>query len=208
MLWEFLVSIPANRLPGCMRRPASLHAALAIFLSLFASLAAAGEARDPDEYFFTQTFGDLREEMETARAAGKQGMLLFFKADACPYCQHMLQQVFSSREVQEWFGERFVSIAVDIHGDVELTDFDGITLPSKVFSDHRKVFLTPVVSFIDLDGGEIYRHLGMIRTPQEMLMLGKYIEDKHYYDTEYRKFAKQQGMKNEGVLVTPGEETE
>lgn len=208
MLREFLVGIPATSSTGCTHRPASLLAALAIFLLLSAASASAGEMRDPDEYFFTQTFGDLREEMETARADGKQGMLLFFKADACPYCQRMLRKVFADRDVQEWFTKRFVSIAIDIHGDVELTDFDGIALPSKVFSDHRKIFLTPVVAFIGLDGHEVYRHLGMIRTPQEMLLLGRYVEEKHYYDTEYRKFAEQQGMQNEGMLVTPGEDTQ
>ena len=207
MLREFHPVNPANRSTVRTHRPAPLLAALAIFLSSLASLATASETRDPDEYFFTQTFGDLREEMETARADGKQGMLLFFKADACPYCQHMLQEVFADRDVQEWFGKRFVSIAVDIHGDVELIDFDGIALPSKVFSDHRKVFLTPVVSFIDLGGNEVYRHLGMIKTPEQMLLVGRYIDEKHYYDTEFQKFAQQQGMQNEGMLSTPGEET-
>ena len=110
--------------------------------------------------------------------------------------------------MQDWYRDRFVSIAVDIHGDVELVDFDGIALPSKVFSDHRKVFLTPVMSFIDLDGNEIYRQLGMLRTPDDMLLLGRYIEGRHYYDTEFRVYAQRQGMKDEGMLVTPGEKTE
>ena len=35
---------------------------------------------------------------------------------------------------------------------------------------------------------EIYRHFGMIKTPEEFLLLGEYIEGKHYYDTEYRVF--------------------
>ena len=197
-------------MPRCNRRlpQAPLFAALAIFLLAGALPAVATELRDPDEYFFTQTFGDLREEIAVAREEGKMGMLLFFKADACSYCQHMLEKVFTSPDVQDWYRERFISIAVDIHGDVELTDFDGITLPSKVFSDHRKVFLTPVVAFIDLDGNEIYRHLGMVRTPEEMLLLGEYIEGRHYFDTEYRTYARQKGMQEKGVLVTPGEESE
>lgn len=198
----------AARRAGRNNRPASLLAALAVLLPALSIAGAAGETRDPDEFFFTQTFGDLREENATAREAGRHGMLLFFEADACPYCRQMRRNVLADPAVQEWFGRRFVSIAVDIHGDVELTDFDGITLPSKVFADHRKVFLTPVVSFIDLDGNEIYRHIGMIKTPDEMLLIGKYIEGKHYYDTEYRVFARQQGLQDQGVLVTPGEETE
>ena len=162
------------------------------------------EPRDSRDYFFTQSFGDLPEEMQDARDEGKLGMLLFFESDACPYCQHMHKKVFNQQPVQYWYRERFVSIAVDIHGDVELKDFDGITLPSKIFSDQRRIFLTPVMSFINLDGIEIYRHLGMIKTPQEFLLLGKYIEDEHYFDTEYEVFLESQGLPNSNeILITP-----
>ena len=101
-------------------------------------------------------------------------MLRFFEAEDCQYCQYMLRKILSQQQVQDWYNERFVSIAIDIHGDVEITDFDGITLPSKVFSDHRRIFLPPVVAFVNLDGAEIYRHLGMIGTPEEFLLLGEY----------------------------------
>lgn len=182
-------------------------AGLLLALSILVSnvvLANEAETRDPREYFFAQTFGDLREEMAAARDEGKLGMLLFFEADACPYCQRMLKTVFNQKHVQDWYQERFVSIAVDIHGDVELTDFDGITLPSKIFADHRKVFLTPVVSFLDLNGAEIYRHLGMIETPEEFLLLGEYIEGGHYFDTEYEVFYREQRKREPGkVLITP-----
>ena len=201
-----MVSLGARR-TGRTSRPAPLLAALAALLFAHLALADAPEARDPDAHFFTLTFGDLREEAEHARAQGKLGMLLFFKADACPYCQHMLQKVLNRPAVQDWYNERFVSIAVDIHGDVELTDFDGITLPSKVFSDHRRVFLTPLIAFVDLDGNEIYRHLGMIRTPEEMLLLGEYIEGKHYFNMEYRTFAERRGIEEEAIRMTPGETT-
>ena len=165
----------------------------------------------PDKYGVHRcaTFGDLREEMQIARDEGKLGMLLFFESEYCPYCQHMIHKVFSQKSVQDWYGERFVSIAVDIHGDVELTDFDGITLPSKVFSDHRQIFLTPVIAFVDLEGNEVYRHLGMIKTAEEFLLLGEYIESKSYYRMEYKSFAKQRGMqREESVLITPAGERE
>ena len=185
-------------------------------LVLFAALLVAGvafgaetEKRDPREYFFTQTFGDLPEEMQLAREDGKLGMLLFFESENCSYCRAMLDKVLSDSHVQDWYRERFVNIAVDIHGDVELKDFDGITLPSKVFADHRRIYLTPVVSFLDLDGREVYRHLGMVKTPEEFMILGEYIEGKHYFDTEYEVFAEQHGQgKRENILVTPAGESE
>lgn len=167
------------------------------------------ERRDAREYFFTQTFGDLPEELQVANDSDKLGMLLFFEAESCPYCQHMIRKVFSDREVQDWYGERFVSIAIDIHGDVEMTDFDGITLPSKIIADHRRVILTPVMTFVDLEGNEVYRHLGMIKTPEEMLVLGEYIAGKHHHLMEYRTYAEKRGMQDvEGALMTPAGESE
>jgi thioredoxin-related protein len=185
-------------------------------LVLFASLLVAGivfgaetDKRDPREYFFTQTFGDLREEMQLAKSEGKLGMLLFFEAEACSYCQAMLWNVLSDRQVQDWYRDRFVNIAIDIHGDVEITDFDGITLPSKVFSDHRRIYLTPVVSFLDFTGAEIYRHLGMVRTADEFLVIGEYVEGRHYLDTEYKDYARRRGLgEREKPLATQAGESE
>lgn len=170
--------------------------------------AAEQEIRDPREYFFTQSFGDLPEELATAKKQGKQGLLLFFEAEGCPYCQAMLKRVFSQKQVQDWYQQYFSSIAVDIHGDVEIKDFDNITLPSKVFSEQRKIFMTPVVSFIDLEGNEVYRHLGMVKTPEEFLVMGEYIVGKHYFDTEYQVFARKQGqLQTDDQQITPSEES-
>ncbi len=175
-----------------------------VMLTTSITFAADSDGRDPRQYFFTPTFGDLPEEMQVARDEGKQGMLLFFESEDCVYCKRMLSQVFNQRSVQDWYTERFVSIAVDVFGDVELKDFDGITLPSKVFADQRRIFGTPVVSFLDLNGIEIFRHFGMIKTPREFLLLGEYIEDKHYYDTEFEVFLASKGTPiDHEILATP-----
>ena len=180
-----------------------------ILWSLTSAIAIAAEQniRDPREFFFTQSFGDLPEELQTAKAQGKKGLLLFFEAEGCPYCLGMLKRVFSQKQVQDWYRERFLSIAVDIHGDVEVKDFDGITLPSKVFAAHRKVFMTPMLAFIDLDGSEIYRHPGMVKTPEEFLVMGEYIAEGHYFDTEFSVFAEKRGLHKHETLVTPMNES-
>jgi thioredoxin-related protein len=182
-----------------------LAALLAIPFQAFASAEASGkqETRDPREHFFIQTFGDLPEEMRTAQESGKLGMLLFFESEGCPYCAYMLREIFSQPAVQDFYREHFVSVAIDIHGDVELTDFDGITLPSKIFSDHRRIFLTPAIAFINLRGEEIFRHTGTIRTPETFLLLGQYIADGHYDDVEFRVYAEQHGARFERGATTP-----
>jgi hypothetical protein len=41
------------------------------------------------------------------------------------------------------------------------------------------------------------------------MLLGEYIEGKHYFDTEYEVFAAQRGQeKREEILVTPAGESE
>jgi len=177
-----------------------LAGACARFLCILAlSLGAAGpfsagdaqgaETRDPREFFFAQTFGDLPEELEEARKAGKLGLLLFFEQEGCPYCERMLKTILNQPAVHDWYRERFVSIAVDINGDVELTDVDGITLPSKVFAQHRRVKTTPTVSFIDLSGAEVYRRATMISGVGEFMMMGQYIAEGRYTDTTWRDYA-------------------
>lgn len=146
------------------------------------------ETRDPREFFFTQTFGDLPEELRQARDEGKWGMLLFFEQEGCPSCRQMMRTVLNQAAVQDWYSEKFVSIAVDINGSVELRDFDGITLPSKVFAAHRKVKTTPVISYIDPYGVEVFRWVRVVKSPQEFLWMGKYVTEGHYADIPWREF--------------------
>jgi len=169
-----------------------LTAALLCFcLALPWQAAKAAENRDPREFFFAQSFGDLPEELQEARQAGKLGLLLFFEQDGCPYCERMMKSILNQPAVQDWYRERFVSIAVDINGDVELTDVDGITLPSKVFAEHRRVKTTPTLSFIDLSGAEIYRRVTMVSGVDEFMMMGRYIAEGRYTDTAWRDYARE-----------------
>ena len=162
------------------------------------------ETREPREFFFTQTFGDLPEELEEARQTGKLGIFLFFEQEGCDFCARMIQSVLNQRQVQEWYSEHFVNIAVDIRGDVELRDVDGITLPSKVFAEHRKVKFTPVMSFLDLNGVEVFRKSGMVADPEKFLLMGSYIAEQRYTDTPFRDYLAEKGLDSSGqALKTP-----
>ena len=138
--------------------------------------------------------------------SGKTGLLLYFEQEGCPYCRRMMQTIFNQRSVQDWYREHFVSIAVDIRGDVEFRDVDGITLPSKVFAEHRKIKLTPVISFLDLNGIEIFRKSGMIAKPEEFLLMGRYITEGRYTDTVFAEYLAEKGHQIRGeVLHTPAQ---
>jgi hypothetical protein len=49
----------------------------------------------------------------------------------------------------------------------------------------------------------------MVTTPEEFMLVGEYIEGRHYFDTEYEVFAEQQGRETRGkILMTPAENSE
>jgi thioredoxin-related protein len=158
---------------------------LLALLLLFAT-AVSAESRDPGQFFFDTTFGDFAEELETAREDGKQGILLMFEMDECPFCHRMKTTVLNQSEVQDYFKSHFKIFAVDIEGDVEVHDFAGNAMPQKDFAlkSHR-VRATPVFAFFDLDGNLVARYTGATGDVQEFMWLGEYVVDGRYKDSTF-----------------------
>lgn len=166
-----------------------LRRAFLYILLLSAPLVLAGTPRDPQAHFFDETFGDFREELARAREEGKQGILLFFEMDECPFCQRMKETVLNQPEVQEYYKERFLIFAVDIEGDVEITDFNGETMSQKDFAfRHNRVRATPVFQFYDLDGEPVVRYTGATSGVEEFLWLGDFAAGGHYKEIPFVKY--------------------
>ncbi len=151
-----------------------------------------GAVRDPTEYFFDQSLGDFREELETARDEGKKAILIMFEMDECPFCHRMKKTVLNQSEVQEYYKEHFLIFSVDIEGDVEITDFAGQSVTQKdfAFKQHR-VRATPVFGFFDLQGKLIARYTGATSDLREFLWLGEFVADGHYLKTNFSRYKRQ-----------------
>ena len=178
----------------------SARALLFIFsLALSLTAQAVGETRDPYQHFFSETFGDFTEELETARAEGKKGVMIFFEMDECPFCHRMKQTILNRPDVQAYFRERFIALSVDVEGDVEITDFQGRTMAQKDYAFKvNRVRATPVIAFFDLEGRRVVRYTGATSSVEEFLWLTDYASEGHYqrlsftkYKRERRKQAKQ-----------------
>ncbi len=138
--------------------------------------------------FFDDSFGDLQEELAIARQEGKQGVMLFFETEDCPFCHRMKRDVFSRPEVQKYFHQHFRLIPIDIEGDVEITDFQGQPTTMKAFAAKHRVRATPVMAFFDLDGKRVATYIGATRDAREFLLLGEFVADGHYKTTNFVKF--------------------
>ncbi|MBK1632527.1 thioredoxin [Thiohalocapsa halophila] len=182
-------------MPNPRRGARALLAALLGLLVLGAGLERieAAASRDPGQYFFDQTFGDFTEELALARDEGKQGILLMFEMDECPFCHRMKTTVLNQPGVQDYFKEHFLIFPVDVEGDIEVTTFSGETKAQKDFAlqDHR-VRATPVFAFFDLDGNLVARYTGATRDAEEFMLLGRYVVDEAYKETTFTKYKRAQ----------------
>ncbi len=167
---------------------------LLIAVSLLTANAVMAESpRDPYTYFFNETFGDFSEELENAREQGKKGVMIFFEMDECPFCHWMKLNVLNDPAVQAYYREQFLLFPVDIEGDVEITNFAGVSMSQKDFSfKENRVRATPVFAFFDLNGKPIHRHTGRTSDQEEFMLMGKFVAEEHYKKTRFTRFKREQ----------------
>lgn len=144
---------------------------------------------DPYADFFNDSFGNLQEELDVAKEEGKKGVMLFFEMDDCPFCTRMKKAILSKEKVQQYYRDNFRLLAIDIEGDLELTDFQGNDTTQKVFAEKQhRVRATPVIAFFDLEGNKITKYTGAAGSPEEFMLLGKYVAEGHYKTMKFTKY--------------------
>lgn len=159
------------------------------FLSLlliFSQVSLASAPRDPYQYFFEQSLGDLKEELGIAKDAGKKGLFVFFEMDECPFCHRMKKTVLNQVDIQQFFRENFHSISVDIEGDLEIIDFEGNPTTQKEFASKNRVRATPVMAFYDLEGQQVVRYTGAASGSEEFMLLAEYYLEGVYKQADDR----------------------
>lgn len=159
---------------------------ISCLISAVPLLASASAPRDPYQYFFEQSLGDLTEELEIAREDGKQGVFVFFEMDECPFCHRMKQTVLNQPEVQDYFRQHFHSLSIDIEGDIEIVDFTGNDTTQKEFARANRVRATPLLAFFDLDGQLIFKYVGAPSGVEEFLWMGEFVAQKVYLEKDDR----------------------
>jgi thioredoxin-related protein len=151
-----------------------------LLLILVAWLAAAEAFAASADAFFDQSLGDFPAELKIAEKAGKQGVLLMFETEECPYCRKMRQQVLSREDVQSYFHRHFGIFSVDVVGSVQITDFSGHETTEKAYARTLKIRGTPTFVIVGVDGRELARLSGATKDAEEFLRFGRYVAEGHY----------------------------
>jgi len=93
------------------------------------------------------TFKDLAEDLADANAEGKR-LALIFEQRGCVYCRKMHEEVFSRPELASYIRDNFFVVQLNLHGDIEVTDFDGDVLSEKALARKWGLLFTPTILFI------------------------------------------------------------
>jgi len=160
-------------------------------LLAFASAYAMAETRDPYRHFFSPKLGDLADDLAQARSEGKTGVLLMFEMDDCPFCTRMKETVLNRPAVQDWYRQHFVSFSIDVKGDVPITDFKGRATSEKAFALEQRARATPVFIFYDLNGEPLTRFTGATQTPDEFILLGRYVVEGRHREMPFNVYKRQ-----------------
>jgi len=166
---------------------------LLVVLLLFFSGSGMAETRDV-QTLFDQNLGDFKAELDVAKAEGKQGILLMFEMEDCPFCHRMKQSILNQSEVQDYYRQHFLIFSVDSEGANALVDFSGKTTTEKQFALDYRVRATPVFLFFDLSGKMLTRFTGAAKDSKEFMALGRYVVDGAYKTMPFARY-KQQAAK-------------
>lgn len=171
-------------------RWAMMSLVLPLLLSL-GNVSAAAEVRDPHTHFFMPKLGDFKEELAVARSEGKQGVLIMFEMEDCPFCARMKATVLNQGQVQDWYRKHFLIYAMDVKGDTAMTDFKGKDTTEKAFALEHRARATPTFIFFDLEGNGVTRFTGATQTAGEFLLLGQYVVDGVYKTMPFNVYKRQ-----------------
>ena len=93
------------------------------------------------------TFKDLREDLAEANAEGKR-LAVIVEQRGCIYCAKMHTEVFPREEIASYIRDHFFVVQLNLHGDLEVTDFDGEVLTEKQATRKWGLLFTPSILFL------------------------------------------------------------
>jgi thioredoxin-related protein len=99
------------------------------------------------ETWIEETFLDLREDLGDANANG-QRLLILFEQRGCIYCSEMHENVFSREDIAAMLDEEFFVVRLNLHGSLEVTDFDGEVMSERNIARRWGILFTPTLMFM------------------------------------------------------------
>jgi len=137
------------------------------------------------EWFRHDPFYDLGEVLQSARAGGKQGLMLVYGTEGCAYCEAFIHKSLGNPELASLVRRKFVSLYLEIFDDNEMVTPGRKTMSIKEFAKQEGVQFSPTLLFYDTDGKRILRVTGY-QSPQRFRKILGYVSNRHYKSESLR----------------------
>ncbi len=137
--------------------------------------------------WFKRSLLDLREDLNEAVKAGKQGLMVYFGQARCAYCHRLLQVNFGLDDIASYTRQHFDLVALDARGPREVTLLDGTVMTEQDFALAEETNFTPSILFYDREGREALRLRGYY-PPYQFRAALEYVADGHYARETFRDF--------------------
>lgn len=148
--------------------------------------------------WYLESFLDLAEDVETARANGKR-LAIVWGQRACIFCQRMAQEHLSDPKISGYVQANFEVLHLNLFGAREVTDFDGAKLSERASAQRYGIRATPTILFFPegSDGlsarpplqREIARMPGLLE-PGRFLSMFRFVREKGYEKSSFQGWLK------------------
>ena len=129
--------------------------------------------------WFKQSFLALDEDLQEAIAKGKDGIIVYFGQQRCPYCKKLMDINFQQDVIVEYTRKHFDVIPIDIWSPEEVTTPDGRDMTERDYAVALNTNFTPSLVFYDKDARIALRLRGYYPPYQHQAAL-EYVADGHY----------------------------
>lgn len=146
--------------------------------------------------WFSESFLELRDDLEAAGRAGKR-LAVMWELRGCPYCKETHLVNFARPEIASYVRDRFEILQLNVIGSKEATDFDGARLSEKALAERYGIRFTPSFQFFpaSLDGldrkapreREVARAQGYLE-PRHFLLMFRFVAENAYRRMSLRDY--------------------
>lgn len=157
-----------------------------IAMALPATAATMGDDGLHKTEWMRDTFKDMSEDLAEANAEGKR-LMVIVEQRGCIYCRKMHEEVFPREEIADYINENFFVVQMNLHGDTEITDFDGEVLSEKQAARKWGLLFTPSILFLpeEVEDGQSAEDAAVAMMPGAfeagtMLDLLTWVNEKRY----------------------------
>ena len=138
--------------------------------------------------WFAETFLNLPDDLASAQAKGKKGLIVYFGQTHCAYCEALLEVNFEQeKDIVRYTQQYFDVVALDIWGNRLVTDFDGNELEEKTLAEFEQTDFTPSLIFYTEDGVEALRLRGYY-PPYKFRGALKYVVEEYYRTESFAEY--------------------